>query len=91
MFPSVQKLALHLPREQLVYLRANESAETAMERSECTTLTAFFQLNIQDESANHILYCDILKYYSYNKKERKFKVYNKVNISSPNFAGSYIM
>ena len=73
MFPSVQKLALHLPNEQQVYIRPGEDPNAALDRAEVTTLTAFFQLNREDPSANPHLYPDILKYYVYVKKDRKFK------------------
>ena len=37
-----------------------------------TTLIAWFKLNIEDSNASNLLYHDIPKYYTWNKKEKKW-------------------
>ena len=41
-------------------------------KQEKTMLTAFFDLNADQEKAREHLYCDILKYYRFDSKEKKF-------------------
>ena len=70
MYPSVQALALHLPNEQTVFMDDKEykdktgedrriAYKKVLERNKKTSLTEFFQLNIDDEEARKILYPNI--------------------------------
>ena len=65
--PSVEKLALHLPHQQPVYLTETRTAQEAMEKAKVTSLTRFFELNCQDPEARKYCYLDILQYYSWNE------------------------
>ena len=54
---TVITLAVHLPEQQRVYYREGEEAAAAAERASTrnTHLTAWFELNNNDESAHHLL------------------------------------
>jgi len=73
MSPSVQQLALHLPNEQSVLVRDNQSVQEALEKAENTMLTRYFQLNREDPEARKYCYTEILMHYSWNLQQKKFK------------------
>ena len=61
---TICRLAIHLPDQQRVYFRAGEEAEAVdRESSRKTHLTAWFQLNMEDESAREYLYTEIPQHY----------------------------
>jgi hypothetical protein len=57
-YPTVVRLALHLPSQQNVVFGADASAETLEQRAERarTTLMAFFDYNRDHEDGKHLLY-----------------------------------
>ena len=69
-------MAVHLPEQQRVYYREGEkpaAAERASTRNtQNTHLTAWFELNSNDESAHHLLYPEIPKHYVFNHREKKW-------------------
>ncbi|TKR59316.1 hypothetical protein L596_029006 [Steinernema carpocapsae] len=71
----VERLAVHLEGEQLVYFRENNHDERVIQRAQEaeTTLTAWFELNRVDPEARQISYCDIPKFYTWNKKDKEWK------------------
>ncbi|KAK0417481.1 hypothetical protein QR680_013034 [Steinernema hermaphroditum] len=71
----IERLAVHLQGEQLVYSRETEDNERVMERAEEseTTLTAWFALNQRDPNARQYLYGDIPRHYTWNKKDKKWQ------------------
>ncbi|TKR58437.1 hypothetical protein L596_029881 [Steinernema carpocapsae] len=71
----VERLAVHLEGEQLVYFRESDHDERVIQRAQeaKTTLTAWFELNRADPEARQISYCDIPKFYTWNKKDKKWK------------------
>ena len=74
-WPPVKKLPIHLPGEQSVFYgeEANtEEIQQAMARSEKTQLTEFFTLCANDPEAAQLTYLDVMKYYTWNTKERKY-------------------
>ena len=74
-WPPVKKLPIHLPGEQTVFYgeEANtKEIQEAMARSEKTMLTEFFTLCSNDEEAAHLTYLDVMRYYTWNNKDRKF-------------------
>ena len=78
MSPSVQKLAIHLPNQEWVHydpakIQTEEQLQQVINSQRRTTLVAFFELNQKDPEANHILYCDILRYYTWDKNKKAFK------------------
>ena len=68
---AVIRLAVHLDLQQSVYFRPGEE-EAAMERSQITTLTAWFHLNSHDPSAHQWLYTQIPNHYVYQKATRRW-------------------
>ena len=63
---SVIRLAVHLERQQPVYFRPGEE-DVALERSQMTTLLAWFNLNSHDQAAHQWLYPQIPNHYVYQK------------------------
>ena len=73
MEPSVQKLSLHLPNEQIASFQIEDDLNEVLERCKETHLTAFFELNQIDSEANVHLYTDILKHYSWDSTKKQYK------------------
>ena len=74
-WPPVKKLPIHLPEEQNVFYQEEADPadiQSAMERSSKTQLTEFFTLCSTDKDAAEMTYLDILRYYTWNAKERKY-------------------
>ena len=71
-YPSVQRLAIHLPNEQQVYFEEGENPAEAAERCSKTTLTEYFTLNRNHPEARVLKYPDVLHHYTWNTKEKKF-------------------
>ena len=70
---TVIRLAVHLPEQQRVYYKEGEEAAAAERASTKNThLTAWFELNSNDESAHHFLYPEIPKHYVFNDRENKW-------------------
>ena len=63
---AVIRLAVHLEQQQSVYFRPGQE-EAALERSQVTTLLAWFDLNSRDPAAHQWLYTQIPKHYVYQK------------------------
>ena len=66
-FPSVTRLAIHLPNEQIVYFNENQNLNKLKNKMIETTLTAWFSKNKTDIEAQKILYPDFPKFYIWNK------------------------
>ena len=70
--PAPHRLELHLPYEQMVtFDPAVDNYESLQSRSK-TMLTAYFELNSRDEFAVGLHYLDIIKFYVFNKKSKKW-------------------
>ena len=68
----VQKLAVHLPGYQNVYIEDDaDIAAIVQQKHTRTTLTAFFELNANDPDARNTLYQDIPKKYIFKNKHWK--------------------
>ncbi|KAK0417482.1 hypothetical protein QR680_013035 [Steinernema hermaphroditum] len=96
----IERLAVHLQGEQLVYSRETEDNERVMERAEEseTTLTAWFALNQRDPNARQYLYGDIPRHYTWNKKDKKwqprqahFNVIGRMYVVNPRESERYRM
>ena len=76
LYPPVMKLPCHLEDEQFVTFQSNNAAAVALAGPPMTKLTAWFDLNTSDIRACDILYPDIPKYYTWNRRrwERRKKV-----------------
>jgi hypothetical protein len=69
---AVYKLAVHLENEQYVYFK--ESCEKELiDKNVNTTLTAWFQLNLEDPSAREYLYTEFPSYYVFDKTGKKWQ------------------
>lgn len=65
--PYVERLPYHLQNCQTVYYHDHDSPEAIAGRSvEPTKLTAWFQLNRDDEDALDMKYCDIPTHYKWD-------------------------
>ena len=85
-WPPVKKLPIHLPGEQTVFYGEEadqDEIQQAMARSEKTMLTEFFTLCANDPEAAQLTYLDVMKYYTWNTKNRKF-VKRKQNLRHAN-------
>lgn len=67
---SIQRLAVHLAFEQLVYFKEGEE-DKAFEKASSSesSLTAFFKLNSEDYSACQFLYHEIPNHYTFSEKK----------------------
>ncbi|GBM54045.1 hypothetical protein AVEN_220606-1 [Araneus ventricosus] len=69
---TVVRLAVHLPDQQaIVYQNGQEEEAVARAATRQTTLTAWFQLNKNDQDSHNYLYTDIPHYYTFNKSAMK--------------------
>ncbi|GBM18222.1 hypothetical protein AVEN_38994-1 [Araneus ventricosus] len=71
-FHTVVRLAVHLPDQQaIVYQDGQEEEVVARAATRQTTLTAWFELNKNDQDFHNYLYSDIPHYYTFNKSAMK--------------------
>ena len=70
-YPTVVHLSVHLENGQRVYFNQDNIHQQIQEPPQ-TTLTAFFQLCLQDHFAKTILYCEVPRYYTWNASEKQF-------------------
>ena len=69
--PPVQQLAVHLENGQRVYFTEDTASDQASRDPPKTTLTEFFALCRLDDFAKTLLYVDVPRYYTWNKKTWK--------------------
>ena len=72
--PPVDKLPLHLPGEQSVLFQDGEAAAALDRGPPETKLTAYFKLNQECEQARGVLYPDIPSQFTWDSKNKKWKV-----------------
>nr|XP_047129644.1 uncharacterized protein LOC100203234 [Hydra vulgaris] len=72
---SIIRLKVHLPENQIVYFREGEE-QVALDRAaqRDTRLTAWFNLNSENEGANRYSYVDIPYHFVFDDKHCKWKV-----------------
>ncbi|XP_056853040.1 uncharacterized protein LOC130502289 [Raphanus sativus] len=72
---AVEKLNFHLPSKQHIIFKGKDKMEVVVSRKliENTIFLAWFELNKIDSFARTLTYVQIPNYYTYNKKEKKFK------------------
>ncbi|MCG8435316.1 MAG: hypothetical protein MJA83_14925, partial [Gammaproteobacteria bacterium] len=71
--PSVEKLHCHLPDDQQVIFEEGAARASIAQGPPQTKLTAYFQLNREDETARRILYPDIPRYFTWNASQKKWQ------------------
>ncbi|GBO16152.1 hypothetical protein AVEN_54701-1 [Araneus ventricosus] len=70
---TVVRLAVHLPDQQaIVYQDGQEEEAVARDATRQTTLTAWFELNKNDQDSHNYLYTYIPHYYTFNKSAMKW-------------------
>jgi hypothetical protein len=74
-YPTIMRLALHLPNQQNVVFDADTSVQGLEERAEHarTTLMAFFNYNREHEDGRHLLYHEFPSHYVFLKKDGIWK------------------
>ena len=83
MYPSVEKLDLHLEGEQDVFLKTDTNLKEAAKKKSETQLTAWFKLNdrrnvdgtLSEDAqiANTLIYPNVLKYFTWNSGKKEWK------------------
>ena len=71
-YPSIQRLALHLPDQQTVVYREGE-AQNAVQNPKPTTLTAWFEANYLYPQASELLYHEMPEHFTWDNANRKWK------------------
>ena len=71
-YPSIQRLALHLPDQQTVVYREGD-AQNAVENPKSTTLTAWFEANDLYPEARALLYHEMPEHFTWDSANRKWK------------------
>lgn len=85
-FPAITRLSVDLPNQHRIYFRNDTSVADVVDQAAATktTLQAFFELNSSgDAFARTLLYIDIPRHYSFNRKQKKW-VKRRVGIRNPN-------
>ena len=72
-YPTVLRLAIHLPNMQSIIYRDGDNLRDAIDRSSDTTLMAWFKLNQRDEQARSITYQDIPSLYTWSISQRRWE------------------
>ena len=71
---TVQRMAVHLEDQQTIYFEEGKEKEAVIKaQNSDTTLTAWFKLNKEDESAKKLLYHEIPNHYSFYTKRWKLR------------------
>ena len=79
---SVQKLACHLPDEQMIYYQDGDEEEALLKGEKHTTLTAWFVANLTYEEAKGILYIDFPEHFVFkNNKWTPKLTRNKIGLN----------
>ncbi|CAB4431275.1 unnamed protein product [Rhizophagus irregularis] len=74
--PNIQRLAIHLPNQQTVTFRDGQNLQYVVNNATArkTTLTAWFQENLENVAAHEYKYIDFPCYYTWNKKQCKWNL-----------------
>jgi hypothetical protein len=71
--PPVEKLPCHLPNQQPVIFEEDNIEQITHQGPPVTKLTAYFETNLHDPSARHILYPDFPRFFTWNAKDKKWQ------------------
>ena len=72
-FPSIYRLQIHLPNQQLVYFQEQDNAQDIIVRQSKTMLTEWFELNKIDSLAKEFSYLEAPSNFVWNSKDKKWK------------------
>ncbi|KAG5525404.1 hypothetical protein RHGRI_031907 [Rhododendron griersonianum] len=83
MYPSVERLQIHLPNKQQVTFYCYQSIPDVLSNKRCarTMLTEFFRTNAENNGENRYLYSEFPQHYRWNRGPKKWTKrvgYNKV-------------
>ena len=81
-YPAITRLPIHLPKEQPVFFHEDTSITEALERSEVTELTAFFEYNTANPNVK-VPYLQFPEKFVFEKKQ--WKIRKQGNIISGKF------
>src|SRR5581483_1206453 len=72
--PNVQRLAVHLPNQQPITFQDNDDLQNIINHANrrMTTLTAWFQENLENTEAHKYKYIDFPLHYTWNKTQYKW-------------------
>lgn len=71
-YPSVERLGIHLEDQQMITYTEDGNVNQLLQNS-TSTLIAWFNLNLLDETARGYTYTDIPKYFTWDKKNKVWK------------------
>jgi hypothetical protein len=72
-YPNTVRLQVHTENCQFVLYKLNQAIDDILLNTRETTLTQYFKLNETDIQARQFLYHDLPRYYTWVKKEKKWK------------------
>ncbi|CAI2198442.1 14812_t:CDS:1, partial [Funneliformis geosporum] len=72
--PNVQRLAIHLPNQQSIIFQDEDNLQHIINHATTcmTTLTAWFQENLENTTAHEYKYADFPFHYTWNKTQYKW-------------------
>jgi hypothetical protein len=72
--PNIQRLAIHLPNQQTVTFQDGDNLQHIVNHAanHMTTLTAWFQENLENVAAREYKYADFPQHYTWNKSQHKW-------------------
>lgn len=84
-FPVVERLPVHLEKEHELFFTKDAELADLLDKTD-TQLTAWFALNRRTKEFKHLLYFDMPKYFTWNKKDKEWvpRSQNKLNKNRPN-------
>lgn len=73
MYPSVERLQIHLQNQHQVRFRRQQPIENILEQNKKTLLTEFFTMNTIDADARQYLYREFPEHYCWNRNSKSWR------------------
>ncbi|XP_075658771.1 uncharacterized protein LOC142628592 [Castanea sativa] len=73
MYPSVERLQIHLQNQHQVRFRRQQPIENILEQNKKTMLTEFFTMNTIDANARQYLYREFPEHYCWNRNSKSWR------------------
>ena len=73
MYPSVERLQIHLQNQHQVRFRRQQPIENILEQNKKTMLTEFFTMNTIDADARQYLYREFPEHYCWNRNSKSWR------------------
>jgi hypothetical protein len=77
--PHVTRLPVHLPNEQTICFLETATLEDLLAKNNTTLLTAYFELNKNDNFAKTLKYTEIPTHYTWDSKNKKWNLRKRLN------------